>query len=68
MIFLTFQRFFDIFNKASELIYMKKKTVLICQECLSRNYEIPKTDSSTRFEAKKYCKKCKKHTIHKEGK
>ncbi len=47
---------------------MKKKTVLICQECLSRNYEIPKTDGSTRFEVKKYCKKCNKHTIHKEGK
>ncbi len=47
---------------------MKKKVVLICQECLSRNYEVKKTDNSFRFEIKKYCKKCKKHTIHKEGK
>ena len=47
---------------------MKKKVVLICQECLSRNYEVVKKDRSTRFEVKKYCKKCKKHTIHKEGK
>ncbi len=47
---------------------MKKKVVLICQECLSRNYEISKTDKSTRFEVKKYCKICKKHTVHKEGK
>lgn len=68
MIFLTFTVFFDTFNKASELIYMKNKVILICQECLSRNYEVKKTDKSTRFEAKKYCKKCKKHTIHKEGK
>lgn len=67
MIFLTFSSFFDTFNKASELIKMKKKVVLICQECLSRNYEVPKTDKSTRFEVNKYCKKCKKHTIHKEG-
>lgn len=48
---------------------MKKKAVLICQECLSRNYEIKKSDkSTTRFEALKYCNKCKKHTLHKEGK
>ncbi|MDD3129949.1 MAG: 50S ribosomal protein L33 [Candidatus Izemoplasmatales bacterium] len=47
---------------------MKDKTVLICTECLSRNYEVKKTDKSTRFEVKKYCKKCKKHTVHKEGK
>ncbi len=47
---------------------MKNKTVLICEECSSRNYEIKKTEKSTRFEVKKYCKKCKKHTIHKEGK
>jgi large subunit ribosomal protein L33 len=68
MIFLTFLSFFDKFNKASELIIVKDKTVLICTECLSRNYEVKKTDKSTRFEVKKYCKKCKKHTVHKEGK
>ena len=68
MIFLTFHCFFDTFNKASRLISMKKKVILICQECLTRNYEIKKTSQSTRFEVKKYCKKCKKHTIHKEGK
>jgi large subunit ribosomal protein L33 len=65
---LTFRLFFDTFNKASELNNMKNKTVLICQECLSRNYEIKKTERTTRFEVKKYCKKCKTHTIHKEGK
>lgn len=47
---------------------MKDKTVLICTECLSRNYEVKKAEKSTRFEIKKFCKKCKKHTIHKEGK
>jgi len=69
MILLTKYAFFDTFNKASELINMKDKTVLICQECLSRNYEIKKTPGRTqRFEMKKYCDKCKKHTIHKESK
>jgi large subunit ribosomal protein L33 len=48
---------------------MKDKAILICQECLSRNYEIKKTPGKTeRFEMSKYCPKCKKHTIHKESK
>jgi len=48
---------------------MKDKAVLICQECLSRNYEIKKKAAKEgRFEANKYCPKCKKHTLHKESK
>ena len=48
---------------------MKDKVVLICQECLSRNYEIKRpADLKTRFEIMKYCDKCKKHTLHKESK
>ncbi|MGD9910390.1 MAG: 50S ribosomal protein L33 [Candidatus Izemoplasmatales bacterium] len=48
---------------------MNEKAVLICEECLSRNYEIKKDKTrTTRFEVKKYCKTCKKHTLHKESK
>ncbi len=47
---------------------MKNKAVLICTECSSRNYEVKKSEKSTRFEVKKYCNKCKKHTLHKESK
>ncbi|MGE0003586.1 MAG: 50S ribosomal protein L33 [Candidatus Izemoplasmatales bacterium] len=48
---------------------MNQKSILVCQECLSRNYEIKKDPTRTvRFEAMKYCKKCKKHTLHKESK
>ncbi|MDD5293639.1 MAG: 50S ribosomal protein L33 [Candidatus Izemoplasmatales bacterium] len=48
---------------------MKNKAILICQECLSRNYEIKKKPLQTeRFEITKYCKKCNKHTLHKESK
>jgi len=66
---LTKWSFFGTFNKASELIKMKDKAILICQECLSRNYEIKKAAGKTgRYEASKYCPKCKKHTIHKESK
>jgi len=68
MIFLTFCLNFDTFNTRVRGYIMKNKAVLICEECLSRNYEVKKSTGPTRFQAKKYCKKCKKHTIHKEGK
>ena len=48
---------------------MRKKIILICEVCLSRNYTTYKnTDNKTRLEMKKYCKRCDKHTLHKESK
>ncbi|PAT02471.1 50S ribosomal protein L33 [Candidatus Izimaplasma bacterium ZiA1] len=48
---------------------MRKKIILICEECLSRNYTTYKNnDDKERLEIKKYCKRCEKHTIHKESK
>jgi large subunit ribosomal protein L33 len=48
---------------------MSDKVLLICQECLSRNYDVKKSDKSKgRMEIRKFCKKCNKHTIHKESK
>ncbi|MCQ2793951.1 MAG: 50S ribosomal protein L33 [Bacilli bacterium] len=48
---------------------MRKKIILICETCLSRNYETTRPEGSTeRFSIRKYCPKCKKHTIHKESK
>jgi large subunit ribosomal protein L33 len=48
---------------------MSDKALLICQECLSRNYDVKKTDKTKgRMEIRKFCKKCNKHTIHKESK
>jgi large subunit ribosomal protein L33 len=48
---------------------MRVKVVLICEECLSRNYTTTKNDSKNneRIELKKYCKNCNKYTIHKES-
>ena len=48
---------------------MRVKVVLICEECLSRNYTTTKNDSkkNERIELKKYCKNCNKYTIHKES-
>ncbi len=48
---------------------MREKVVLVCSECQSRNYYASKKKGDgKRLEANKYCPKCGKHTIHKEGK
>ena len=46
---------------------MADKVILTCTECLSRNY-VTEKNKKTRLEIKKYCPKCKKHTLHKETK
>ncbi|WP_028400842.1 50S ribosomal protein L33 [Ectobacillus panaciterrae] len=48
---------------------MRKKIVLSCTECNSRNYStMKKAGSAERLEMKKFCKACNDHTIHKETK
>ena len=48
---------------------MRKKIILICSECLSRNYTTTaKEGQTTRLELKKFCPKCGTMTIHKESK
>lgn len=49
---------------------MSEKVILTCSECLSRNYTTQKNKQThtVRMEVRKYCKKCGKHTIHKETK
>lgn len=49
---------------------MRVKVILVCEECLSRNYTVTKNKLTTtdRVVIKKYCPKCKKHTVHKETK
>ncbi|MDO4499759.1 MAG: 50S ribosomal protein L33 [Erysipelotrichaceae bacterium] len=48
----------------------KKRIILTCSECLSRNYSTNKnrTGAKERLELMKYCPKCNKHTLHKETK
>lgn len=43
---------------------------LVCEVCKNQNYVIEKNKINTpsALKLKKYCKKCKKHTIHKEKK
>lgn len=49
---------------------MRQKVILVCEECLSRNYTTTKNKQTTpeRLEFLKYCPRCNKKTIHKETK
>ena len=46
------------------------KVVLACTECKQRNYDTFKNSKNTtdRLERTKYCRFCKKHTVHREAK
>ena len=49
---------------------MRVKVTLACTECKQRNYNTTKNkkNNADRIEMNKYCKFCKKHTLHKETK
>ena len=53
-----------------EVEVVRVKITLACTECKQRNYNMTK-DKKThpdRMETKKYCRFCKRHTLHKETK
>ena len=54
----------------TEVLKMRDKITLACTECNQRNYDKKKNKKNDpdRLEMKKYCKFCKKHTVHKETK
>ena len=49
---------------------MRVKVTLACTECKRRNYVTTKNKKNDpdRLEMKKYCKFCRKHTLHRETK
>ena len=49
---------------------MRNAVTLACTECKQRNYQTNKNKKNNpdRIEMKKYCKVCKKHTLHRETK
>ena len=49
---------------------MRVKITLVCTECKQRNYDTMKNKKNDpdRLEMKKYCRFCRKHTVHKESK
>jgi len=51
------------------MVGMNKKRALACEECSSRNYYTDKSiESAERLELKKFCRRCGKHTLHRETK
>lgn len=48
---------------------MRTFVTLACSDCKNRNYHTTKNKKQTeRFETKKFCPTCRKHTTHKEVK
>jgi large subunit ribosomal protein L33 len=49
---------------------MREQITLACSDCKRRNYHSArdKRKSQTKLEIKKYCRWCRKHTLHKETK
>nr|WP_092073771.1 50S ribosomal protein L33 [Dendrosporobacter quercicolus]NSL47925.1 50S ribosomal protein L33 [Dendrosporobacter quercicolus DSM 1736]SDM67209.1 large subunit ribosomal protein L33 [Dendrosporobacter quercicolus] len=49
---------------------MRNAVTLACVDCKQRNYQSNKNKKNDpdRLEFNKYCKFCKKHTLHKETK
>ena len=49
---------------------MRDKITLACTECKQRNYDTKKNKKTDpdRIEMTKFCRFCKKHTVHKETK
>ena len=50
--------------------HMRTRITLACTECKQRNYDDMKNKKNDpdRIELKKYCRFCRKHTVHKETK
>ena len=74
---LLLQRRFTAFSGKSKKYFrkaggavMRVKITLACTECKQRNYNTMKNKKNDpdRLEMNKYCRFCKKHTLHKETK
>ena len=49
---------------------MREIILLQCTECKNKNYSTTKNKKTTpdKLQLKKYCKHCRRHTLHKETK
>lgn len=56
--------------KTVEVEIVRVKITLACTECKQRNYNTTKEKKNhpERMETRKYCRFCRKHTLHKETK
>lgn len=53
-----------------EVLKMREGITLACNDCKNRNYRTTKNKKNDpdRLEIRKYCKFCRKETVHKETK
>ena len=63
-------KFTDGCPNTQEVPTMRVKITLACSECKQRNYDTKKNKKNDpdRLEMNKYCRFCRKHTMHKETK
>ena len=54
-------------EQASERREPRIPISLACTECKARNYKTTRSEGQL-VELKKFCKQCKKHTLHRETK
>jgi large subunit ribosomal protein L33 len=54
-------------EQASERRGLRVPISLACSECKARNYKTTKSPEQL-VELKKFCKHCKRHTVHRETK
>ena len=68
--FFDVRFYVNILKYKLEVIEMRVKITLECTECKQRNYDTMKNKKNDpdRLEMNKYCKFCRKHTLHKETK
>mgnify|MGYP002566784932 CR=1 FL=1 len=59
-----------VYPNVQEVPNMRVKITLACSECKQRNYDTKKNKKNDpdRLEMNKYCRFCRKHTLHKETK
>ena len=57
-------------NEFMEVEVVRTRITLECTECKQRNYNTKKDKKAhpERMETRKYCRFCRKHTLHKETK
>ena len=57
-------------NRIRRCRFMRVKVTLSCTECKQRNYDTMKNKKNDpdRLEMNKYCRFCRKHTVHRETK
>ena len=63
-------KYFEMGGAATMANDARVKITLVCTECKQRNYDTKKNKKNDpdRLELNKYCRFCRKHTLHKESK